>query len=887
VRAEESGLLAVATSIADGSDVNWGEVESSAHDERQRSLIRQLRIVSNLAELHRSQMPASGPFAGTVQPSELAQPPGPHASPPVIGRADGKDTAIWGHLRLIEKLGAGAFGEVHRAWDSRLEREVALKILRASDERFESLSERVLREGRLLARVRHPNVLTVFDAEQRDGRIGICMELIKGQTLDQALGKHGPFSAREALFIGLDLCRALAAVHAAGLVHRDVKAQNVMREEGGRIVLMDFSSGQEQREAGATILPSMAGTPLYLAPEILAGKDATVQSDIYSVGVLLYHLVTGSYPIRVKTMEELWKAHKQGQIKRLRDARPDLPDRFVQAVERALAPTPEARYESAGEMEAALTAALDVVPLSATPRPLVSSAPAGTLSEAPPSAVSRRKMAAVWGAGLLAAALVAAIFWSRNSGAVDPPRTPPALGHIERIAVLPFENLSDDENEAYLAGGVPVELTARLGQIGALKVMPWSFMRTFESGASRSIPEIQRATNADVIVDGSVQVVPSTTADKTVRVNVQVFHAGTGMTLWSRSFDRPIGDFLKLQADIAQAIAAELQVKLARREERLLGQSQQADAEAMELYLKGRQAWDERDADSLRRGLEFFRLATERDPNFAPPYVGIADSYALLSAYHAQGTGAEAYARAMEATNRAIALEPMLAEAWTSRAFAHVVFGWEWAAAEADFSRALDLDPSSAYVHHWYSDFLTTLGRHDDAIREGLLAEERAPMSPPMSRRVAWAYYFARRYDAAIAQLKKTLALEPGFVPARTLLARAYVQKGMYDLAIAELTGAGDVYRDFLAQAYAAAGRRAEAEKTIAAYVADAGSPYGIAVAYAVLGERDLAFAWLDRAYENHDQGVSLVRVDPMLEPLRADPRYARFVERLKFPPDR
>jgi TolB-like protein len=884
VKAEESGLLAVATSIADGSHVNWSGLESSARDDRQRALIRQLRVLSDLAELHRIQTPAGAAAPPVLLPPAPAAPAKPSQGTKRPASAGERDGSAWGHLRLVERLGAGSFGEVHRAWDSRLEREVALKILPPSDAKFDSLSERVLREGRLLARVRHPNVLTVFDAEVRDGRVGICMELIKGQTLDQALGQHGPFSAREAALIGLDLCRALAAVHAAGLVHRDVKAQNVMREEGGRIVLMDFSSGQELRQEGSTIVPSMAGTPLYLAPEILAGKDATVQSDIYGLGVLLYHLVTGSYPIRAKTMDELWKAHKQGQTKRLRDARPDLPDRFVQVVERALAPVPEARYESAGDMEAALAAALDVVPLSATPRPLIASA-ADVVREAPaPSAPLRRPTLAMWGAGALVAMLIAAVYWAGRTGPGEPGGTPAVIGHIERIAVLPFENLSGDESEAHLAGGVPVELTARLGQIGALKVMPWSFMRTFESGGVRSIPDVRRATNADVIVDGSVQVVPGAARDKTVRVNVQMFHAGTGVMLWSQSFDRTVGDFLKLQGDIAQAIAREIQVKLGRREELLLAKSAQSDPEAMELYLKGRLAWDERDADSLRRGLEFFQLAAERDPGFAPAYVGIADSHALLSAYHAQESGEQAYARVVEATNRALELDPQLAEAWTSRALAQVVFGWNWAAAEADFDRARELDPSSAYVHHWYSDYLTTIGRHEDAIREALLAEERAPMSPPMSRRVGWAYYFARRYDDAIAQLKKTLALEPGFVPARTLMARAYVHRDMHDLAISELMGAGDVYRDFLAQAYGAAGRRDDAERTIAAYTADAGSPYGIAVAYAVLGERDLAFAWLERAYETRDQGVSLVRVDPMLDSLRSDPRYARFVERLKFP---
>jgi TolB-like protein/Flp pilus assembly protein TadD len=583
-------------------------------------------------------------------------------------------------------------------------------------------------------------------------------------------------------------------------------------------------------------------------------------------------------------MEELWKAHKTGQMKRLRDARPDLPDRFVQAVERALAPAPADRYESAGEMEAALAAAMGVVPLSATPQPLAGPAVSDAAARPPVAAFLRRPTAVIWGAGLLAVALGAAVYWGGRATPPEPAASLAPVGQIERIAVLPFENVSGDQNEAHLAGGVSLELTARLGQIGAMKVMPWSFMRTFESGGRRSIPDVRRATNADAIVDGSVQVVTGTDAARTVRVNVQVFHAGTGMTLWSRSYDRAIGDFLRLQGDIAQAIAAELRIRLGRREELLLTQAPQADPEAMELYLKGRQAWDERDAEGMRRGLEYFRLASERDPDFAPAYVGIADSYSLLSAYYGEVSGQDALARALDATSRAIDLDPSLADAWTSRGFARFVFAWEWEAARADFAKALEIDPQSTSAHHWYSDYLTALGRHDEAIRESRLAEERAPLSPPLSRQVAWALFYARRYDEAVDQLKKTLALDPDFVPAHTLLGRAYVQRGEYDQAIAELAATGPSYLDVLAQAYAAAGRRADAERTLAEARAAGCPPYGIALAYAVLGQRDLAFEWLERAYQVRDQGIANLRIEPLLDSLRDDPRFVSLLARLKFP---
>jgi serine/threonine protein kinase len=282
---DPAALLPLAESIADGMPVDWLAVEGRASDEEQ-GVIRQLRILANLAALHRS-LPAN--------PNE--------SLPATIGRRSQSAPAIgnWAHLALVERLGRGTFGEVYRAWDRHLEREVALKLLHLSDSAGaieDPQSSRIAREGRLLARVRHPNVITVHGVEVHEGRVGLCMELIRGTSLEELLLKRGPFSAREASLIGIDLCRALASIHASGLIHRDVKAQNVMREDGGRIVLMDLGTGREIDPDGRYALPDLAGTPLYLAPEIFDGAPASENTDLYSLGVLLYHLVTGSFPVR-------------------------------------------------------------------------------------------------------------------------------------------------------------------------------------------------------------------------------------------------------------------------------------------------------------------------------------------------------------------------------------------------------------------------------------------------------------------------------------------------------------------------------------------------------------------------------------------------------------
>jgi serine/threonine protein kinase/Tol biopolymer transport system component len=312
--------------VLDGRPVDWDSAESSASSDDQRAEIHHLRTLAAIAALSRG--------------SDATQTEMPPAK-----------VDLWGPLRLLERVGEGSFGEVFRAWDTKLAREVALKLIRHREPTTDWSEDRALEEGRLLARIRHPNVVTVFGADRIGDRVGIWMEFIQGRTLQQILRAQGALSAREAAAIGLDLCLALSAVHRAGLLHRDLKAQNVMREDGGRVVLMDFGAGRENRQHEPS---AFAGTPLYLAPEVFAGGAATVRSDLYSLGVLLYHLVTSSYPVRGSTTEEIRAAHGERRRMWLRDERPDLPDKFVRVIERALEFDPDERYESAGAMEAAL-----------------------------------------------------------------------------------------------------------------------------------------------------------------------------------------------------------------------------------------------------------------------------------------------------------------------------------------------------------------------------------------------------------------------------------------------------------------------------------------------------------------------------------------------------
>jgi serine/threonine-protein kinase len=356
----------LAMAISDGAAVDWNALERAASDELERSLLCNLKIIAGIADLGRSGEAADGQ-AGAPQSVQVSN-PGVGETPNVealLGNREPEELPRrWGHLEMRRKIGAGAFGDVFGAWDTLLDREVALKLLDparvSTDRREKELASKILEEGRRMARVRHSNVITVYGVELREARIGLWMEFIRGRTLEDLLLEQGPLGAREAANVGLELCGALTAVHRAGLVHRDVKATNVMREEGGRILLMDFGAGLDALQHSGAPLRTVAGTPYYMAPEVVRGESATKQSDLYSLGVLLYHLVTGAYPVEGASLAELRDAHDRRQVQPLREARPDLPEAFVRVVEKALASDPAERFASAAAMQQALAAAQGV-----------------------------------------------------------------------------------------------------------------------------------------------------------------------------------------------------------------------------------------------------------------------------------------------------------------------------------------------------------------------------------------------------------------------------------------------------------------------------------------------------------------------------------------------
>jgi len=869
---EEAPLLPLARSIADGLPIDWAAAEAAASRDEQ-GVLRQLRILSHLAELHRSLPAGSGQTTHSTASFAPAL--------PAIG--------AWAHLSLVERLGSGTFGVVYRAWDRRLEREVALKLLRPNqfvEVDDDAQSSRIVREGRLLARVHHSNVITVHGVEVHEDRVGLCMELIRGTTLEALLQTRGPFSAHEASLIGIDLCRALAAIHAAGLIHRDVKAQNVMREDGGRIVLMDLGTGREIDPDRYDGLSDLAGTPLYLAPEIFDGGRACEKTDLYSLGVLLYHIVSGAFPVKATTVNEVREAHAAGTVVRLRDARPDLPTAFVRVVDRAVTADRSLRYATAGALEADLAQALEV---SAAPaRPEVPVDVPG------PSQRWRRAAGAVV---LLAATLAIGVFGSARF------RSTPAAeaGVIRSIAVLPLTNLSGDASQEYFADGMTDELIGMLGRLGSVKVISRTSAMQFK-GSTLLASEIAKALNVDAVIEGSVLIVPvggERPPDETrhVRINARLIRAGTDTQLWDRTFDKVVSDVLNLQREVAKAVAEGIDLRLTSTEERLLSGaggrlSRQQDFDAFNLYLKGRYHWNMRTNEGLDLSLRYFQEAINRDPQFAPAYAGQADAYALLPGGLSPFT---AYPLAKAAAGKAIALDPTLAEAHTSLAFAMFIFDRDYPNAEATFRRALEANAGYATAHHWYGEYLSAMGRLDEALDELALAKTLDPLSPAIRDSIGSTLFVARRYDEAIAELRANLETGLGTSNTYYYLGSAYAKKGMFReaaaiiLARTEKIGPSAGLTALSGLVSAMAGDRPAAHRILLQLDAPSSGPLAplidLAYIYASLGERDRAFELLGKAEEAREPPMLWIRVDPMLDALRDDERFTALVQKLRLVP--
>jgi TolB-like protein/Tfp pilus assembly protein PilF len=740
--------------------------------------------------------------------------------------------------RVLERLGAGGMGEVYRAHDERLERDVALKMLRsAPGGRLDR--DRIRAEARTLSQLNHPGISTVYDVESSDGLEFLVLELVEGETLDQAL-RRGPLPEATVRDYGAQIASALAAAHDRGIVHRDLKPANIMISPSGRVKLLDFGLAQH---CGATAAAEttdgsdpglLVGTLAYMSPEQMLGRTLDGRSDLYSLGVALYEMSTGRRPFEAELATALINDTLNTVPRAPRHVAPSLSDEFSRIIMALLAKDPGQRPESAAALASALL---------------------GGAGSAVPAGVDT------------------------SAGGVAAPRA------ISSLAVLPLTNLSGDVEQEFFADGMTEELILNLAKLGALRVVSRTSVMQFKGGRA-AVPEIARALGVDAIVEGAVIRV----GDR-VRITAQLIDARDDRHLWAQSYERDLRDVLALQSEVARAIAEEIRVKILPLERDRLDRARQVDPVAYEEYLRGRFHWNRRTEEGARKALECFERSIARDPGYAPAYAGLADAYDTLGNYDYLPPH-EAFPRADAAVTRALALDDSLAEAHVSLASLRFNARWDWEGALASFRRALTLDPKSAAAHHWFADLLSAVGHVDEAIAEAATARSIDPLNLIVNTGYGLHLFYARRFGEAIEAQKRTLELDPTFVPALRSLGGALEQAGRFDEAIAIYESALALPGEFsakglLAHACAVSGREERARELLAELTAAAGSryvaPYSLAAIRVGLGEHDAALELLDRAWRGHDRGMAWLKVSPRFDPLRGHPSFQEILRRLRL----
>jgi eukaryotic-like serine/threonine-protein kinase len=774
---------------------------------------------------------------------------------------------------LLEEIGRGGQGVVYRARQKSLNRTVALKIIGISHARTRAHLKRFRLEAEAAARLNHPFVVPIHEIGQRKGRCYFSMGLVEGRRLDQ-IGKGEPMSARHATEVIAKLARTVHDAHQHGIVDRDIKPGNILLDAKGEPHLTDFGVARLLETGNdSTCTIEVSGTPSYMAPEQAHANNGHVSctTDVYGLGAVLYQLIAGQPPFTGDTPFETVRLLLETEPRQPRLLNPKV-DRDLSAIcLKCLEKDPKRRYSSALALAEDLEHWRRHEPIRARRT--------GVLGRGRKWIRRNPTAAALVVMSVLLASAVGVIVWK-----VEAVGRQPSTG----IAVLPFENLSNNREDAYFAEGIQDEILARLSKIADLKVISRTSTQKYKS-APDNLREIAKRLGVANVLKGSVQ----KAADQ-VRVNVQLINALNDTHLWGDIYDRKLTDIFAVESDIATTIADTLQAKLTGAEKQLITAQPTRDLTAYELYLKGRSVWGKRSGDNIPKAIAFYGQAIARDPKYALGYAGLAEAYAILPAY--TGTAAQdAYPKAKAAAVKALQLDDKLAEAHTALAMILCVGDLDMAGSVSEFQRAIALNPNYATAHHWYGNGpLLALGRFEEAIAEAKRAIELDPFSPIINADLGMDLFCARRYDQAIAQLRKTLEIDPTFYYAHYFLGMALQLKGDLPGAIAEYKQAEQLSDDqwvlvLLASAKTQFGDKDAAVRLLAELEELSQHrhvpSYWRAFLYLSLGNRDEAVRWLEQGIADHDGvTIGMIKIDPWLDPLRGDPRFEALVQKVVGP---
>ena len=734
------------------------------------------------------------------------------------------------HYKILEKLGEGGLGVVYKAEDIKLKRPVALKFLLPELSRDSDAKERFVNEARAASALDHSNICTIYEiGETEDGQLFIAMAFYEGESLRDKVNK-GAVDLEEAVDIATQIAGGLGKAHGKGIVHRDVKPANIMIADGGTVKIIDFGLATLAGQMRLTKTGMTSGTAAYMSPEQARGEHLDHRTDIWSLGVVLYEMVTGQLPFRGDYETALIYSILNDSPKPMSSLRRGVPGELERAANKALAKSPDDRYGSMKEL-------LDDLRMPG----------------------------------------------SGQKGRARQPRAREGTPRKKSIAVLPFRSLSDSKEDEYFSDGTTEDIITQLSKIGDLRVISRTSIMRYKN-TDKTIPEIGQELGVATILEGSVR-----RAGERVRIVAQLLDVRTDEHMWAETYDRDMKDVFAIQSEVAEKIASALGARLSRVEKKRIEKKPTESMEAYNYYLKGRFYWNKRRGDDLKTAVDYFQRAIEADPGYALAYAGLASTYGVYPD-HTGLPPKEFIPKAEAAAKKALELDASLAEPHAVLGMIKSDYEWDWAGAEIEYKRALELDPGYPTVHHWYSLLLADRGRVEEAWAEIKKAQELDPLSLIINVVVGIGLYVTRQYDRAVEQFKRTLELDPNFLPAHVNLGRTYLQQGKLSEAIEEferaaaIDGSFSYVRALLGSAYARAGRKNDAVRIVNDLVQLVGEghrvSYEIALVYLGLGEKEHVLEWLERAYEERNPNFVELRTTPMWDEFRSAPRFAALMKK-------